>query len=608
MSSQRVLAGALLVLAGGAGLPGTAWAAQAPSQLDSEAPPAAGVMSHAAGEAPRPASETAPAASAAVHPAADLIARDDSHFDVDVADAPARAFFEGLVEGTRYNVLVQPEVTGRITLRLKHVTLEQVLEAVRDLYGYDFRRTSAGYLILPAAIEARVFHLSYLDLARYGTSRTRISSGQVTQGDENAQYGQNGTVTSNTPAVTVGQNGKPVLDMTGTSVYTTGESDFWSSIEADLKALIGAKPGRNVVVNRESGVIVVRAMPNELREVADYLEKITENVSREVILEARIVEVELDDANQAGINWAAVLTSGRSQYLFGVTAPPGGFAQNPLTPTGNPLTIGPGNVISSLPSSTLGGAFTVAANFANFNTFIELLATQGHTRVLSSPRVATLSNQKAIIKAGTDEFFVTGVQSNTVTGTATSTSNNVLLTPFFSGVALDVTPEVGADGRVILHVHPTVSEVVDQTKTLQVQGQVDVLPLAQSQIRESDSIVEARSGQLIIIGGLMRETVTKQRYKMPLLGDIPGLGRLFRSEQNQRQRAELVILLRPTVVGDADWPRLVRAPAERLDELAEQGDLGRADSSPEQAVGHTVAAPAASPPAPPLPDAGGPPR
>jgi MSHA biogenesis protein MshL len=260
-----------------------------------------------------------------------------------------------------------------------------------------------------------------------------------------------------------------------------------------------------------------------------------------------------------------VLQLGGSHYFIGQSTPANGFGTAAaLTPTNSPVTVAPGNPINGFATHALGGAFTLAADFTDFNAFIQLLSTEGNTHVLSSPRVSTLDNQKAIIKAGTDQFYVTGVESNTVTGTATSQSNNVILTPFFSGVALDVTPQIGADGDVLLHIHPIVSVVTNQTVTLQVQGTADVLPLAQSSVRESDSIVRAHSGQVIVIGGLMQEKVDKQAYKTPLLGDIPAVGRLFRSEQDQKSKVELVILLRAQVVNGSDWPKLIdeQSPTE----------------------------------------------
>ena len=138
-------------------------------------------------------------------------------------------------------------------------------------------------------------------------------------------------------------------------------------------------------------------------------------------------------------------------------------------------------------------------------------------------------------------------------------------TPFFSGIALDVTPQISADGEVILHIHPTVSEVTDQIKELTVSGQRDELPLAFSEIRESDSIVKARSGQVIVIGGLMRNSFRQVNFAVPVLGSIPGVGRLFRSTREVETKTELVILLRAIVVDeDADWQRIIQPAADRL--------------------------------------------
>jgi len=491
-----------------------------------------------------------------------------TRFDVEVSDAPARVFFQGLTDGTSTNMLVHPDVSGRVSFSLKQVTVEDVLNAARDLYGYDWRRSGNAYMVLPASIQTRIYHLNYLDLQRYGVSKTRISSGQVTQGT-NTQYSNSATPTSPESD----KDGKPTIDISGTAVETRNDSDFWANIESNLRAILGDKADRSVVVNHQSGLIVVRAMPSEQRDVSDYLQRISDTATKQVVLEAKIVEVELSDAYQAGINWASIVQNGSSHYFTGQTAPNGGFGVDPFRPTNNNVVVGPNNPISGIVNSTLGGAFTIAADFKDFNAFIELLGVQGQTHVLSSPRVSTLQNQKAIIKAGTDEFFVTGVKSNTTTGTATTTSREVDLTPFFSGVALDVTPQISEDDNVILHIHPTVSEVTDQTKTLTMSGSTDVLPLAISQIRESDNIVRARSGQLIVIGGLMRQNRKNQNYKTPILGDIPLLGKLFKSEHKEYRTVELVILLRPIVVKDNDWPALVAEPTERIEEMKKQGRL-----------------------------------
>jgi len=506
---------------------------------------------------------------------------DEPRFDVAVTDAPARTFFEGLADGTPYNIVLEPGVAGTVSLKMKNVTLVEVLDAVRDAYGYDYRRLPSGFVIVPPALQTRLFHVNYIDLERRGTSRTRVSSGQVGQSSNPQIIGSTqGTGTdqqsqglSEPPGVVFANQGSKdsehVKEITGTSISTRSSSDFWPELEASLRGMIGTEGGRMVVLNAESGIVAVRASPRELRDVQQFLERIQTIATRQVIIEAKIVEVVLSSAFQAGINWGAIAKNGNSTYAGFQTGPQNGFGSNNLQLLNQPsvpVTIGPGNPITSVVSNTLGGAFAFAVNTGSFNSYVELLATQGKTRVLSSPRVSTLNNQKAVIKAGNDEYFVTGLSSNTVTGTAASTSNNLDLAPFFSGVALDVTPQLSDEGQIILHIHPTVSMVTPKILTVTANTQTTSLPLAYSQVRESDSVVTAKSGQLIIIGGMMSSTHNGQDYKLPVLGDIPLIGNLFKSQQKTDARTELVIMLRPIIVdSDSQWTQLA---GESMDHAA----------------------------------------
>ncbi len=509
---------------------------------------------------------------------------DEPRFDLAVTDAPARAFFDGLVDGTQYNMVLQPGDTVPITLKLKNVTVVEVLDAVRDAYGYDYRRMSTGFLIIPPSLQTRLYQLNYIDLERRGTSRMRVQSGQsgqssnpgsVTGSGTTGDAGQSGGMSEPVGSVFgdtgTGRTGGGVKEITGTSVSTRSSSDFWHDLEVTLHAMVGDAPGHSVVINGQSGIIVVRATPRELRDITTFLEKVQNVSTRQVVLEARIVEVELSSAFQAGINWAAI-GKNASQTISGFqTGPQNGFSTgnllnqpaNLLNQPSNTVTLGPGNPITNVATNTLGGAFTLAINAADFGTYIELLSTQGKTRVLSSPRVSTLNNQKAVIKAGSDQYFVTGISSNTVVGTSSATNLNVDLAPFFSGVALDVTPQISEDGQVILHIHPTVSQVTANAQSLTVANSTDSLPLALSQVRESDSVVKARSGQLIVIGGLMQTTHTAQTYAIPGVGSIPLIGNLFKSQQKTDIHSELVILLRPIVIeADSQWDSLTGEPSD----------------------------------------------
>jgi len=217
-----------------------------------------------------------------------------------------------------------------------------------------------------------------------------------------------------------------------------------------------------------------------------------------------------------------------------------------------------------------GAVFGLALQTANFASLITFLETQGSVNVLSSPRVATINNQKAVLKVGDDSFFVTNISTtSTTSGAGTVTSPTITVQPFFSGIALDVTPQIDGNNNIILHVHPQVSRVVEQQKTIDLGNLgVFVLPLASSSINETDTIVRVQDGNIVAIGGLMRQETLSADSQIPGVGDVPTLGALFQQKNRRTTKSEIVILMKPTIIhNDSDWQQDLVETRKRLQAL-----------------------------------------
>ena len=300
----------------------------------------------------------------------------------------------------------------------------------------------------------------------------------------------------------------------------------------------------------------MRATPAELRHVEDYLKAMQLSIERQVMLEAKIVSVELSQGSQAGVNWGAFGSLGNNKLSIG-TAAPGAV----LAPKGTPISDGINTITAGagLAADALGkGFYGLAFQASNFAAMLNFLESQGNVQVLSSPRIATLNNQKAVLKVGSDELFVTGVSTTTITSSTGATSTpSLTLQPFFSGVALDVTPQIDDAGNVMLHIHPSVSNVTEKVKNVDLGALGSFrLPLALSNISETDSIVRVRNGQIVAIGGLMTQEQRDDRTGLPGLSEVPVFGALFRQKTGSLSKRELVILIKPSVIGEeGPWPQ-----------------------------------------------------
>lgn len=488
-------------------------------------------------------------------------------FAVSANNVDVRPFFDALVEDTPYSVAVHPAVSGQISLTLKDVALDDVLTIISRMYPLDVFLEGKVIQVMPSQLKTESIPVNFLMIKRFGVSNVSVIAGGVSEQDQN-NGGNNGGINGNNNISgnalggqggfggQGGLGGNNIQQLNGSNIQTTSENDFWSDLKEALKVLVSPTEGRQVVVSPQAGLVTVRALPSEIAVVKDFLNQSQESLQRQVVLEARIIEVTLNDGYQQGVRWDRIASglTGSVNFGFSGGALASNFAAN--TAAGIDPAINAVNAIGNTISTDIGGVSTLRISRGDFDGVINMLQTQGDVQMLSNPRVTVTNNQKAVIKVGQDEYFVTDVStSEDQSATQTENENDIELTPFFSGIALDVTPQIDKSGSVILHVHPSVTETAEQTKVIQVGDQQILLPLAQSNIRESDTVIRARDGEIVVIGGLMETVTSEQESKTPLLGDIPIIGNAFKNKAKTQSKRELVILIRPSVVQPDTWEK-----------------------------------------------------
>ena len=418
----------------------------------------------------------------------------EKYFDLNVSSIDARIFFASLVEGTDYSLRMYPDVNGTITANLVNTTIPDVLEYVSEVYGFIYEIKGGRIDLRMPKIETRFYPFNYTLLQRSGTSNLSITSG----GSGSSQSSGASTVSS------------------------TGAIDVWGEIKTNLVGILGDGEGRSAIFSPQTGMIVISGMPRELARVEEYLDKAKIIVNKQVIIEAKILEITLTKEAQNGIDWSWV--GWKDQ---GINA----LAQvNPFTAKGG--------IISALlgtPTDVIGDDRT-----KDFASVVKALNKFGSLQVLSSPRVSAINNQKSLIKVGEEEYHVVQLgnsSSTTGTGGTTSSSSGPKLEPFFSGISLDVTPTIDENDEIMLHIHPTVTDVVPQEIDVPVDGDIQKFNFAKIKVRESDSVVKASNNQIIIIGGLMHEKIQRENE-----------GFLVKNTSTTRKKVELVILLKPIIV------------------------------------------------------------
>jgi MSHA biogenesis protein MshL len=558
----------------------------------------------------------------------------EQRFDLKVTDAPIGQVLLAIVQDTPYSVLLSPKTnppaaitaTGQaatpaavsdvLTVNLKDVTVFEALDAIREMYGYEYVVDGNRIYVQPPEMRTKLYQVNYILGQRRGVSDIQVVGGV----SGNSASANSGAGAAGVGGATTSGGASTYSTVQATGVSSMSKSDIWGEMEDAVRTVLGCQiarsqpstaraayssrsdvsfagdtqigervrgaegcvGGRAMTVNQMSGTVVVRGLPKELRQVEELLRSMQINIERQVIIEAKIIEVELNSGSQQGINWAA-FRNGVHRASVGANA--NSFVGSGAAGQGTVFSTNTGTTVNTLSlADVLGGgllnaaspnAFSaglgVALQFTNFSALINFLESQGRVQVLSSPRIATLNNQKAVLKVGSEEPFVTGVSAGTNSqnnNSTISTPPTITYQPFFSGIALDVTPQIDDNDNITMHVHSMVNTITEKEKIGQPVANSALVPFAVNSINETDSVVKSRDGQVIVIGGLMTENSSDSRSKVPLAGDVPLVGALFGKAVRATSKRELVILIKPTVVkSDENWAADINATQNRIDRM-----------------------------------------
>lgn len=535
---------------------------------------------------------------------------------------PADIFFNSLVADTDYGVAISEDVEVNINLSLPNVTIEEAMDTVAEIYNLDIVRRGNIFTIRPGGLRTRQFTIDYLNVQRFGNSSMSVSNGGLGGGGGGfggaggLGGGGLGGIGGGVGGLGVGTAGAGAslgggqigglgglgglggglggIGGAGGQVSTSTSTDFWSDLETAISNLIGVESqgsnnsgaaagglfgglggigggagsrnqstvteeGKSVLVQPLTGIVIVTAFPYELDRIEEFINAAQESLRREVIIQVQFLEVVLNKGFQYALDF----------NTFGAQA------NNPVTGSGefngtaDGLLGSDNDVAGQLGSGSNGiegisNPLQFSTSFTDFDAVFQLLQTRGTTQVISSPQLRVLNNQKAVFQDGDQEFFQTQADTTTVASTASTTTNaENSLEQFFSGISMDITPQISANGEITLHVHPIITAVEEQSKNI--GGQV--VPLAKTTTREIDSVIKADNGKIVVLGGLAFERNINETAGVPGISRIPVVGDALEQRQTQTVKSEFIILLKPIIANAEGDARLLNESNERFRDI-----------------------------------------
>lgn len=535
-------------------------------------------------------------------------------YSVVVNNVPVQELLFALARDAKVNVDIHPGIEGRVSLNAIDQTLPQILTRLAKQTDLRFELDGPNLVVMPDTPYLKSYKIDYVNIARNSTGTVGISTkiattGNTTQSNSSgSSSGDNGSTTmvSNTSNnkfwETLTQNLKDILRETdkvfpegsfekqttnneqkqkqtkqptllqkyealahkaldsallpsntkekSTTSITSPREEVDEESRSTVERSFNFREAASVISNPEAGIINVRATSRQHEKVQEFIDRVIGSAKRQVLIEATIVEVTLNDQFRAGIDWSRLMNLGDGKFTASQSFTSGNFSSTPVF-----------TLFYSNPNSSV-----------KITSTIQLLSTFGNTRVLSSPKIMTLNNQTALLKVVDENvYFTLDVRTTEPTGLNSSISRTVTskLNSVPIGIVMSVTPQIGDNGDVSLNVRPTISRISSfiNDPTLAVQTALSgaeinaesltkinsiVNRIPQIQVREFESVLRVPSGQTVVLGGLMQDSEVRNKNGAPGISDVPIVGNAFKYQEETSNKSELVIFLRPIIVGETN--------------------------------------------------------
>ncbi|MDD3597271.1 pilus (MSHA type) biogenesis protein MshL [Sulfuricurvum sp.] len=471
---------------------------------------------------------------------------------------------------------------------LKNLTINEVLDLI--IKENNLQYTLQNNVLKISYLTTKTYQIDYITTKRIGTGSTNVRLSSNTGTSAGGSVGSSGSSTSSS-------SGTSASSESGINISNVDEVNFWDTLEQEVKNILSRPEDdyrqkntasvtndkqnkdsssadndefHNIIINKSAGLVTVTGTGNQIKRLDTYIADLEKKMQTQVLIDVKMYSVVFSDATSTGIDWSQLYALQNVDLGYNL------FATRNLDTftsdsTGSSNILSPISKVTLAPSGTLNTSILQVGAGGSLNELIKFLKTQGDVYSISNPKVLTLNNQPALITAGTELFYKTTNTSTLAGGTTGQQATTEVVSSVFSGVLLDITPEISNDGSITLRINPSISETASNIST---DNATRTMPPDLSR-RQLSSVITVKDGSRVIMGGLITTKNVNDNNKVPLLGDIPVLGYLFKREGISKKTEEIVIIIEPHIVkkegdslslGDLGYTRLSKEIQEESKE------------------------------------------